>query len=69
MYFVPVILQVYIEKDAQKNSLNTHASSCLYCVIHKDTLKSDSHVEENFCQIKISPSLVWKSTIICLFGV
>ena len=32
-------------------------------------LKSDSHVPENFCQIKMFPSLVWKNTIICLFGV
>ena len=27
-------------------------------------LKSDSHVSENFCQIKIFPSLVQKNTII-----
>ena len=33
------------------------------------TLKSDSHVSENFCQIKIFPSLVQKNTIICLFDV
>ena len=33
------------------------------------TLKSDSHVSENFCQMKVFPSLVWKNTIICLFGV
>ena len=32
-------------------------------------LKSDSHVPEHFCQIKIFPSHVRKSTIICLFGV
>ena len=32
-------------------------------------LKSDSHVPENFCQIKKFPSLVQKNTIICLFGV
>ena len=36
---------------------------------HKLGLKSDSHVSENFCQIKIFPSLVRKNTIICLFGV
>ena len=32
-------------------------------------LKSDSHVSENFCQIKIFLGLVRKNTIICLFGV
>ena len=32
-------------------------------------LKSDSHVPENICQIKIFPSHVSKNTIICLFGV
>ena len=32
-------------------------------------LKLDSHVSENFCQIKIFLSLVRKNTIICLFGV
>ena len=32
-------------------------------------LKSDSHVPENFCQIKICPSHVQKNAIICLFGV
>ena len=32
-------------------------------------LKSDSHVPENFCQIKKFPSLVQKNIIICLFGV
>ena len=31
--------------------------------------KSGSHVKENFCQIKILSSLVWKNTMICLFGV
>ena len=35
----------------------------------KASLKSDSHVPENFCQIKIFPSHVRKNTIICLFGV
>ena len=30
------------------------------------SLKSDSHVPEYFCQIKIFPSLVQKNTIICL---
>ena len=33
------------------------------------TTPSDSQVYENFCQIKIFPSLVRKNTIICLFGV
>ena len=37
----------------------------LYCI----SLKSNSHVSENFCQIKIFYSLVRKNTIICLFGV
>ena len=32
-------------------------------------LKSDTHVPENCCQIKIFPSLVQKNTIIFLFGV
>ena len=32
-------------------------------------LKSDSHVENFFCQIKIFPSLIQKNTIICLHGV
>ena len=32
-------------------------------------LKSDSHIPENFCQIKIFPSHVWKNATICLFGV
>ena len=32
-------------------------------------LKSDSHIPENCCQIKIFRSLVQKNTIICLFGV
>ena len=32
-------------------------------------LKSDSHVPENFCQIKVIPSGVQKNSIICLFGV
>ena len=32
-------------------------------------LKSDSHVPENFCQIKIFPSHFRKNTMICLFGV
>ena len=30
------------------------------------SLKSGSHVPENFCQIKIFPSHVWKNTIIYL---
>ena len=34
----------------------------------KEKSKLDSHVPENFCQIKIFPSLV-KKKIICLFGV
>ena len=33
------------------------------------TLKLDSHVPENFSQIKIFPSHVRKNTIICLFVV
>ena len=33
------------------------------------TLKSDSHIPENFYQIRIFPSHVPKNTIICLFGV
>ena len=33
------------------------------------TLKSGSHVSENFCQIKIFPSLVRKNMIVCLFRV
>ena len=33
----------------------------------REDLKSDSHVLQNFCQIKTSPSLVRKNTIICLF--
>ena len=33
------------------------------------TLKSDSHLPEKFCLIKIIPSLVQKNTIICLLGV
>ena len=32
-------------------------------------LRLDSHVSENFCQIKIFPSHVRKNTIICLFAV
>ena len=32
-------------------------------------LKSDSHVPENFCEIKIFPSLLWKKNFIYLFGV
>ena len=32
-------------------------------------LKLDSHVPENFCQIKIFPSHFRKNTMICLFGV
>ena len=32
-------------------------------------LNSDSHIYEDFCQIKIFPSLVQKNTIICLSGV
>ena len=35
----------------------------------KTLLKSDSHVPENFCQIKIFPSHVRKNTITYLFGV
>ena len=37
--------------------------------MEKGTLKSDSHVPENFCQIKIFPSHVRNNTMICLFGV
>ena len=29
-------------------------------------LKSDSHVPEIFCQIKVFPSLVQKNTVVCL---
>ena len=32
-------------------------------------LKSDPHVPENFCQIKIFPSHVRKNAMICLLGV
>ena len=32
-------------------------------------LKSDSHIPENICHIKIVPRFVRKNTIICLFGV
>ena len=35
---------------------------------NKDSSKSDSHVSENFCQVKIFPSLVRNNTIICLLG-
>ena len=35
----------------------------------KTLLKSDSHVSEKFCQIKIFPSVVRKNPIICLSGV
>ena len=35
----------------------------------EQSLKSDSFVSENFCQIKIFPNLVRKNTIICLFGI
>ena len=34
-----------------------------------DTLKSDSHLPENFWQIKNFPSHIRKNTITCLFGV
>ena len=37
-------------------------------LIAKD-LKSDCHVQENFCQINIFRSLVWKNNIIYLIGV
>ena len=36
---------------------------------YRKDLKWDSHIQENFCQIEIFPSLVQKNTIICLFGV
>ena len=35
----------------------------------KIPLKSDSYVQQNFCQIKVSLNLVQKNTIICLFRV
>ena len=34
----------------------------------RDNFKSDYHVPENFCQIKIFPSHVRKNTVIYLFG-
>ena len=37
--------------------------------VAKFCLKLDSHVPENFSQIKNFPCLVKKNTIICLFGV
>ena len=45
-----------------------------YCLFDESreispSLKSDSHVYGNFCQIKIFPNLVRKNTVICLFGV
>ena len=43
--------------------------SCDYVQKTINNLKSDSHVSEKFCQIKVFPSLVQKNTIICLFGV
>ena len=41
----------------------------LFFAIFITHLKSDSHVSENCCQIKIFPSLIRKNTIIRLFGV
>ena len=45
--------------------------SCFFMPETVETLylKSDSHVPENFCQIKIIPSRVQNNTIICLPGV
>ena len=37
--------------------------------VNMKVLKSDPHVPENFCQIKIFPSHVRKNAIIYLFGV
>ena len=34
----------------------------------RDNFKSDYHVPENFCQIKIFPSHIRKNTAIYLFG-
>ena len=41
----------------------------IFLVHDNFALKSDSHVQEKFCQIKISPTHVRKNTMICLFGV
>ena len=68
-------------KIARKSSLNftSGQGSCLIsdfarpnsnkAVLVQVFLKSDSHVPENFCQIKIFPSHFRKNTMICLFGV
>ena len=37
-------------------------------ILPNDRPKSDFHVSENFCQIKIFPCPVRKNTIVCLFG-
>ena len=39
------------------------------CLKNDEAFKSDSHVPENFCQVKIFPSDVRKNAIICLFGI
>ena len=53
---------IYSQKKYKLQLISTHFSLHL-------NLKSDSHVPENFCQIKIFPSLVQKNIIICFSGV
>ena len=52
-----------------KSFVEIQCGQIKYQIAIQFPLKSDHHVEENFCQIKIFPSLVRKNTIICLFRV
>ena len=57
---LPVVTEL---KILSKNGIPNYYNNCYI------SLKSDSHVPENFCQIKIFPSHVRKNTMICLLGV
>ena len=52
-----------------EGKLGKEDGSFPHLYIWEISLNLDSHVPDNFCQIKIFPGLVWKYTIICLFGV
>ena len=66
-----VLLHFFISKkwNLKKDSLINCISQFVTRKKVKNNLKSDSHLPENFFQIKIFPSLVSKNTIICLFGI
>ena len=67
LFIAPYILSWKVKTSFVDNfeiSFHTHLGLSI-----ESSLKSDSHVSENFCQIKIFPSHVRKNTIICLSGV